>query len=66
MRESGVRATTSMAAGTHLWADSTNRFGGGSSSSTAAVATAVVSKPVAKNTTGSLVARAMLAAWVAA
>jgi hypothetical protein len=42
------------------------RFGGGSASSTAAVATAVVSKPVAKKITGSRLARASSVACVAA
>ena len=33
-------ATTDIAAGTHLWADKTKRFGGGFASKIAAVATA--------------------------
>ena len=37
----------------YLCAESTEKFAGSSRSSTAAVATAVVSKPVAKKTTGS-------------
>ena len=40
------------------------KFGGTPASSTAAVATAVVSKPVAKNTTSSVVARARSTAWL--
>ena len=41
MLDSGAAATTSMAAGTHLCAESTNRLGGGAERSRAAVATAV-------------------------
>ena len=40
-----------MAAGTYLCAERIEKFGGGPASATAAVATAVVSKPLAKKTT---------------
>ena len=52
-RVSGISATISMTGGMYLWADRKNRFGGGLPRTTAAVATAVVSNPVAKKTTGS-------------
>ncbi len=54
-----------MAGGTYLCADRTEKFVGGLAKRIAAVATAVVSKPDAKNTTGSSVARASSTAWVA-
>jgi len=54
----GISATISMTGGMYLCADSTVKFGGGSASTTAAVATAVVSNPLAKNTTSSVVSRA--------
>ncbi len=57
MRVPGISATISITGGMYLCAESTEKFGGGSPRSTAAVATAVVSKPVAKKTI-SLVGRA--------
>ncbi len=56
-RDSGISATISITGGMYLCADRTEKFRGGSARITAAVATAVVSNPVAKNTTSS-VARA--------
>ncbi len=64
MRVSGISATISMTGGMYLWADRTEKLGGGSASSTAAVATAVVSKPEAKKTISSSVCRARSTAWV--
>ncbi len=57
-------ATRSMAAGTYLCTERIEKFGGSGVSATAAVATAVVSKPEAKNTTSSAgCARASSTAW---
>ena len=53
MRVPGISATISIAAGTYLCAERTEKFFGTPASSAAAVATAVVSKPVAKKTTSS-------------
>src|ERR1051326_980497 len=50
-RDSGISATISITGGMYLCAERTEKFFGGSSTMTAAVATAVVSKPVAKKTT---------------
>ena len=49
----GVAATTSIAGGMYLCAERIERLSGSPFRTIAAVATAVVSKPVAKNTTGS-------------
>ena len=57
-RVPGISATISMTGGMYLWAESTEKLGGGSRRMTAAVATAVVSKPEAKKTTSSSVSRA--------
>ena len=48
----------SITGGMYLWADRTEKFAGGRSRIAAAVATAVVSKPVAKKTSGASIARA--------
>ena len=61
---SGSAATISIAGGTYLCADRIEKFAGRSDNATAAVATAVVSKPVAKKTTSSVVSRARSTAWV--
>ena len=61
---SGRAATISIAGGTYLCADRMEKFFGRSVRATAAVATAVVSNPVAKNTTSSRVSRARSTAWV--
>ncbi len=53
MRVIGISATISITGGMYLCAESTEKFGGGSSRITAAVATAVVSKPLAKKTISS-------------
>jgi hypothetical protein len=58
-RVPGISATISITGGMNLCAESTDRFGGRPASTTAAVATAVVSKPVPKNTSGSSVPRAI-------
>ena len=50
---SGEAATISMAAGTYLWTERTEKFLGGPARTAAAVATAVVSKPEAKKATSS-------------
>jgi hypothetical protein len=60
---SGISATISITGGMYLCAESTKKFDGGSWSTAAAVATAVVSKPVAKNTSGSRIWRARSTAW---
>ena len=52
MREPGISATISITGGMYLCAESTEKFGGRPARIAAAVATAVVSKPVAKNTSG--------------
>ena len=57
-RVPGISATISMTGGMYLWAESTEKLGGGPRRMTAAVATAVVSKPEAKKTTSSSVSRA--------
>ncbi len=58
-RVCGICATSSIAGGTYLCADRIEKFLGRSCCKTiAAVATAVVSKPVAKKTTSSPLARA--------
>ena len=54
-RARGISATISITGGMYLCAESTEKLGGGSPRRTAAVATAVVSKPVAKKTTSSSV-----------
>ncbi len=64
-RVSGISATISITGGMYLWAESTEKLAGGSSRSTAAVATAVVSKPLAKKTISSSVSRARSTAWLA-
>ena len=58
MRESGSPATTSIAGSTYLCAESTEKFSGTPASNAAAVVTAVVSKPHAKNTTSPVLVRA--------
>jgi hypothetical protein len=59
-----MAATTSMAGGMYLCAGRIEKFGGTPPSTAAAVATAVVSNPVAKNTTSrSGRARASSSAW---
>ena len=64
MLVSFISETTSMAAGTYLWDERTEKFSGTPARSTAAVATAVVSKPLAKKTTCSAGrARAISTAW---
>jgi hypothetical protein len=50
---SGISATISIAGGMYLCAERIEKFFGTPASSTAAVATAVVSNPLAKNTTSS-------------
>ena len=50
---SGISATISIAGGMYLWAESTEKFAGTPAVITAAVATAVVSNPLAKKTTSS-------------
>ena len=57
-RVSGISATLCMTGGMYLCAERMERFGGISPRTTAAVVTAVVSNPVAKNTTSPDVARA--------
>jgi hypothetical protein len=57
-RVSGISATISMTGGMYLCAERTEKFSGTGPRTTAAVATAVVSKPVAKKTTGFSVSRA--------
>ena len=52
-----MSVTISITGGMNLCAESTDRFSGGLPRITAAVATAVVSKPAPKNTTGSVVER---------
>jgi hypothetical protein len=61
----GISATISITGGMYLWAESTEKLGGGSATITAAVATAVVSKPLAKKTTSSAVSRAISTACAA-
>ena len=51
---SSLSATTFIAAGTYLCTDRIEKFFGGLASATAAVATAVVSKPEPRKTTSSL------------
>jgi hypothetical protein len=64
IRVSRLCATTSIAAGTYLCTERIEKFFGGPASATAAVATAVVSKPEAKKTTSSAGRwRAISAAW---
>ena len=58
MRVSGISATISMTGGMYLCADRIEKFFGISPRTTAAVVTAVVSNPVAKNTTSVSTARA--------
>ena len=48
-----IDATTSIAAGTYLCTERIEKFGGTAESAIAAVATAVVSKPLPRNTTSS-------------
>ena len=62
---SGISATISMTGGMYLCAERIERFSGNPFRTMAAVATAVVSKPVAKNTTGSLRRSASSTAWPA-
>ena len=62
-RVPGISVTISITGGMYLCAESTEKFFGGPCSSADAVATAVVSKPVAKKTTSSSVCFASSMAW---